>query len=65
MTKALTALAKKFGLEDYRDFKIELNDIYIIQEDEFGRDFWLFFAKKNVYKNNYVEMFTDIKNAIN
>lgn len=64
MTKALDKLAASFGLEEYRDYKIEHGSIYIIQHQDSGGSFWLYFDKKIGYRNNYVEMFKDIANAI-
>lgn len=60
----LDKLAATFGLEEYRDFKIENGSIYIIQEDKHGRQFWLHFGKTLTYRKNKVEMFKDIANAI-
>jgi len=58
-------LAKKFGLEEYVDFKIELGSIYISDEDDFGRKFWLHFAETLGYRGDTAEMMKDIKNALN
>ena len=65
--KRIDKLAKEFGLEDYVNYKIENGNIYIIQEDKFGREFWLFFNKITVYKNKnknknwIISMYEDIK----
>jgi len=60
----LDKLAERFGLEEYVNYKIELGKIYIIQKNQFGQRFWLFFANKIAYRGNYVEMFNDIANAL-
>lgn len=64
MTKALDKLAASFGLEEYRDYKIERGSIYIIKHQQNGGSFWLHFAKKIGYNNDYIAMFKDIANAI-
>lgn len=56
-------LAKTFGLEDYENYKIENGSIYIIQEDNFGRKFWLFFGKKIGY-SSASEMYNDIAKSL-
>ena len=58
--KNLEKLAKTFNLEEDVNYKIENGSIYIIQEDRFGREFWLYFGNTIIYRRNYVEMFKDI-----
>lgn len=60
----LDKLAERFGLEEYVNYYIEHGKIYIIQRNDFGKKFWLFFANKIAYRGNYVEMFENIANAL-
>ena len=62
--KNLEKLAKTFNLEEYVDYKIENGSIYIIQYDNFGRKFWLYFGNTIMYRKNYVEMFKDISQEL-
>lgn len=60
----LEKLAKSFGLEEYRDYKIENGSIYIIKYQENGGSFWLYFGKTLAYRNDKSSMFRDIAAAV-
>ena len=60
----LDKLAEKYGLEEYRDYKISCGAIFIIQREDNGSEYWLFFANKIAYRYDYNEMFRDIKKEI-
>ena len=60
----LDKLAKSFGLEEDRDYRIEHGKIFIAEIDEYGRRSFHFYGNKIAYRDDYVEMFRDIKREL-